>query len=144
MAIPTDPNKRHYMFTDDIKFLQKVVIYNTQDNTFLILKRAAYHPTRPNEWDLPGGNVAFGQKHDESLLQEIQEETQLEVTNIKPINVVTKFDKGIYFLYIGYKAEAITYNIVLSKEHVEYRWVTKEEFFELNPADFLKNLVNLT
>ena len=143
MPIPTDPNKRHYMFTDDMKFLQKAIVCHQDGNRFLILKRAPYHPTRPNEWDFPGGNVIFGQTHIDSLLQEIKEETYLEVCDIKPIQVKTRYEENIYYLYIGYAAKALSTDIILSEEHTEYKWTTKEEFLQLNVSDFLKELVNL-
>ena len=143
MPQPIDLNKRHYMFTDDIKFLQKAIVFNPDGDRFLLLKRASYHPTRPNEWDLPGGNVAFGQNNMDSLLQEIKEEVHIDVKDVRPLQVKSKYENNIYYLYIGYTAHAINTDITLSKEHTEYKWVSKNEFLELTLADFLRELISL-
>jgi 8-oxo-dGTP diphosphatase len=141
MAEPKDPQKRKYMFSDDIKFLQKVVVYDTKQSKFLVLRRAANDPSRPNCWDLPGGNVLFGENYLDSLIREVAEETSLKIKNVQPIQVVTNFEKGIYYLFIGYSCIADSTKVKISKEHSEYKWVTKAEFLKLESADFLTELV---
>lgn len=131
MPIPTDPNKRKYMFSDDMKFLQKIIIYHPSDpKKFLVLKRAAFHPYRPNEWELPGGNVLYGQKHIDSLMNEVKEETGLEVVNITPIDVFTRMEKDFYFLIISYQGKATTDQVTISHEHTDFKWMTKEELLQ--------------
>ncbi len=142
MPAPSDSTRSAYMFSDDIKFFQKAVVLHPTEDKLLALKRSPNDKARPNKWDLIGGNVHFGEKHDESLKREIQEETHLEVDGLTPIQVVTNFENGIYYLFIGYKAKALGDKVWLSKEHTEYRWVSKEEFFTLDcGGDFLYKLV---
>jgi len=143
MPIPSDPKKRKYMFTDDIKFLQKAIIFHPSENKFLTLKRPDNAFSRPKCWDLVGGNVLFGKSHFDSLVEEIKEETSLQVENIKPIQVTTRYDnnKKIYYIFIGYTCKSITSKIKISKEHSEYKWVTKQEFSKLESADFLIKFV---
>lgn len=141
MPLPPNSEKRKYMFTDDIKFLQKEIIFHPTEDKFLILKRSADTFSRPNCWDFSGGNVLFGELHLDSLIEEISEETSLEVEDIKPIQVVTNYEKEIYYIFVGYKCRAKSSEVKISDEHSEYKWVTKEEFLKLNSADFLINLV---
>lgn len=141
MAVPKDSEKRKYMFSDDMKFLQKAVIYHPKENKILALRRQSDAHSRPNRWDLPGGNLLFGKNNLDSLVSEIAEETSLKVEDIRPIQVVTKYEKGIYYLFIGYSCKAISSNVKISDEHSEYRWVTAEEFLKLESADFLMDLV---
>lgn len=132
------------MFTDDIKFLQKAVVIHPEDKSRLLaLKRPPDDFARPNDWDLVGGNVLFGVLHDKALRKEIKEETGLEVGDLQPEQVVTTYDEGkqIYYIFIGFSATAKSKDVTLSKEHVEYRWVTKEEFGKLAKAQYLKDLV---
>ncbi len=143
MPAPADESKRKYMFTDDIKFFQKVALLHPDGSRrFLTIKRADYHPIRPNKWDLPGGNVMFGEKHWDSLLREIAEETGLEIGDINPVQVETNFENNIYYIFIGYRAQATTDSVTLSNEHTEFRWVTKDEFEELDSAYYLRQMVN--
>lgn len=77
MPKPNDPEKQKYMFADDIKFLQKAVVFHPEDKSlFLALKRSP-DSSRSSDWDLAGGNVLYGELHDESLRKEIQEEADL-------------------------------------------------------------------
>jgi len=142
MAVPTDPEKRKYMFTDDMRFLQKAIVRHPTQDKFLALKRNADAHARPGTWDLPGGNVLFGENHLDSLMKEISEETSLKVKGVQPIRVSTRFDGQIYHLFIGYSCKATSSKVKISDEHSEHRWVTKDEFLKLESADFLIDLVN--
>jgi 8-oxo-dGTP diphosphatase len=143
MPKPVDKEKQKYMFTDDIKFLQKAVVFHPEnEDLFLALKRSSISHSRPNEWDLPGGNVLFGELHENSLRKEISEEANLEIEKICPMQVVTNYDKTkeIYYIFIGYRCKAKTDQIKISEEHSEYKWVDKKEFISLRPAQFLIDL----
>jgi 8-oxo-dGTP pyrophosphatase MutT (NUDIX family) len=143
MPKPSDQAKWDYMFSDDMTFSQKIILFHPDlPNHFLILKRSSTS-TNSGLWDLPGGNMLFGELHHESLLKEIKEETGItSVTNIKPTIVNTRWieDSGIYRLFIGYKGNSLESNIILSPEHDEYRWVVLEEFLNLEAKDMLKEV----
>lgn len=144
MPKPKDPQKNLYMFSDDMKFFQKVIIVNPKEsNKFLATRRSLQDKNRPGCWDLPGGNVGFGEKHDKALQREVKEEVHLSITDLKPVHVITNFEKDIYYLFIGYRAKTSEDTVILSNEHIEYKWVTKEEFLQLESADFLKEFVSL-
>jgi hypothetical protein len=49
--------------------------------------------------------------------------------------------KDIFWVEIGYICDCAGGEVVLSKEHYEYRWVTKEVFLGLESADFLREFV---
>lgn len=143
MPKPTDPKTHAYMFSDDMKFLQKAVVFHPDDpKKFLVLKRADYHKYRPGDWDFPGGNVLYGEDAIESVLREIEEESGLKVKNLTPVQVKTKpqFEDNIYLLIINYTCVAVGTNVKLSKEHTEYKWVTRDEFKDMTEADFLVSL----
>ncbi len=88
----------------------------------------------------------FGELHEESLRKEIKEESNLEVEKIIPIQVTTNYDKEkeIYYLFIGFYCKAINSEVKISEEHSEYRWVTKDEFISLKPAQYLVDLLLVT
>ena len=144
MSKPKDLQKQKYMFTDDIKFLQKAVIFHPKDrNLFLALKRSKDSFSRPGDWDLPGGNVLYGELHDKSLKREIKEETGLGIIEFIPIQIITSYDKHkkIYTIFNGFSCSAKVDKIKISNEHSEFRWSTKEEFTGLKPAQYLVDLV---
>jgi 8-oxo-dGTP diphosphatase len=144
MPKPTDVEKQKYMFTDDIKFFQKAVIFHPDKNElFLALKRPANAFQRPNDWDLAGGNVLFGELHEDSLRREILEEANVKAGIFTPVQIITTYDgeKEMYYIFTGFCCRAEKSDVKISSEHSEYRWVTKEEFLDLKPAQFLVDLV---
>jgi len=146
MPKPSDIEKQKYMFTDDIKFLQKAVVFHPDhDELFLALKRSPDSFARPNDWDLAGGNVLFGELHEDSLRKEIVEEANLEVGDFTPVQIITTYDseKEIYYFFNGFYCRARNNKVKISDEHSEYRWVSKKEFIELKPAQYLVDLVNV-
>jgi 8-oxo-dGTP pyrophosphatase MutT (NUDIX family) len=144
MPKPTDPSKWAFQFSDDFGFSQKIVLIHPSDPTkFLALKRSE-KSTNSGLWDLPGGNVLFGQLHQDSLFQEILEETCIsEVENIRPVFVksIIYEETKFYRLLIGYAGLAQTSEITLSEEHDEYRWLTANEFLALDAKEGIKMIV---
>lgn len=115
-----------------------------REDKFLALKRPADDYSRPNCWDLPGGNLGFGENIDKCLRREIEEETSLDVKDIQPLHIISELDskKNIFWIEIGYTCKYNEGEVKLSSEHTEYRWVTKDEFLELKSADYLVEFVN--
>lgn len=143
MPRPIDDKIASYMFSDDIKFLQKAVVFHPQEQKILALRRSLNDDIRPGNWDLVGGNVAFGEQNTESLQREAREEAGISITELQPIEVSTKFENNIYYIFIGYKAKTVTSQITLSHEHIEYKWVNMKEYMELEASDYLKDLVKI-
>jgi 8-oxo-dGTP diphosphatase len=130
------------MFTERVNFLQKAVIFHPLESTFLVLQRRKEDAARASEWDLPGGNVMFGEIHLDAIVREIREETGLAVTELQIAQVATGFNKErqLYHLFMGYSCKAEGVNVRLS-EHEACRWVTKQEAQELF-SGYLLELIN--
>jgi 8-oxo-dGTP pyrophosphatase MutT (NUDIX family) len=158
-ALPVNPETHGYLFTDDMRFLQKaVVIHPTDEDKFLIIKRHTNECVRPDTWDLPGGCVLYGETHMTSLKREITEETGLDVSNLQPVYVNTKYasNQPMYFLLIAFRGKATSEDIALSAEHSAYQWVRAQQFINLDPSyhyaaerelninntDFLRDIVS--
>ncbi len=147
MALPADLEKRKYMFSEDMKFSQKAIVFHPTDhNKFLALKREPHDHSRPGKWDLPGGNLHFGQEADAGLRQEVREESGLEIDRVEPVKVWSRYFgmTKTYHLFIGYIAVGMSDTVTLSHEHTDFKWVTKDEFLALDSADYLVGLVKET
>lgn len=127
---------------NNIGVAQKVVIFNDQGK-ILALRRSPTDPHRPLTWDLPGGDLEVGEDPREGILREVKEEVGIEIKNLQLLDVVGRYnDKQEYWLGIGYKAIAVTTNVVLSYEHDQFEWVTKEEFLSRESSEKLRHLVS--
>lgn len=136
---------------DKVKILQKAVIQNREGKHLALLRPENEH-VRPNCWDLCGGSIdsddiekwknksGIGNENDiliKAIEREISEETGLIVKNPKVVHIASGYNdkKQIYIVAIGYLCKAPESLIKLSKEHVNYKWVTKQEFLKLNVGD---------
>jgi 8-oxo-dGTP diphosphatase len=121
---------------------QKAVILNKKGE-FLVIHRTTIAPSNPNKWDLPGGDLDFGEDAIDGLIREIKEETGLEIKDVKPFDVESHVnEKGEFWVTIAYRAKTTAEEVVLSFEHDEFRWVTPKEFLKLESSNKLRRFVN--
>jgi ADP-ribose pyrophosphatase YjhB (NUDIX family) len=84
---------------------QKAVVFNSEGK-ILTMFRTETAPTRPNTWDLPGGDLDLGEDAIESIVRETTEETGLAVTNVRPFDVESLINpEGTFWITIAYYAQ---------------------------------------
>lgn len=148
---------------EEIKVLGKVIL-KRKDGRFLVLKRSMEAHRRPGCWDFPGGNVEpenveadyvdSGRGDGDDILnkvmvREVEEETGVEIDGelLKTVLMASGFDpeKKLFVMALGYMYDLDEeIEVILSDEHSEYAWVSKEEFGELevgNDGGMLGSLV---
>lgn len=109
---------------------QKAIIYN--GDKFLVLLRGGTSPSNPLKWDLPGGDIDFGEDAYASIRREVKEETNLIIGNPVLFDVHSFInERGQHWLTLGYKAVYEGGEVKISWEHEAFRWVTKKEYFKL-------------
>ena len=117
--------------------LKALIIYNSK---VLIVKRESEDDYKPDEYDLPGGRLEFGESPEEALKREVLEETGLEIEIVTPSRVWTlcknnnKQIIGITFLTLTYSK-----NVKLSFEHQDYNWIDFEDATNINMPFWLKS-----
>ncbi|MFH1643584.1 MAG: NUDIX hydrolase [bacterium] len=102
-----------------------VVIFSSQKK-ILVLKRSSHEPSYPNFWDLPGGNVKSGETLQEAAKREAKEESGLDIELKKNHFCVYNCPDKKFNIY-GFKARPINGDVLLSEEHTEFKWVSKNE-----------------
>jgi 8-oxo-dGTP pyrophosphatase MutT (NUDIX family) len=131
--------------TTHVKLLQKVVI--KVGDEVLMLRRSASEHTRPEKWDLPGGNsewpeslVDLSNPHVADWVREVQEETQIElsaevVSQARICHFGTYFEANIqrFAVIAGWAVELEQKpEVVISHEHSEYAWMKVAEVATLD------------
>lgn len=136
----SEQNKDHFLekfaHTPPFSLGQKAFIVNLQGEVLVI--RRAQSNTLSKIWDLPGGRLDYGETIREGLVREVQEEVGLTIEVIAdPLNITTFFPQAkrtnqvIRIIYLC----SANGNIVLSKEHEEYRWIDPQKYQEFNFPD---------
>ena len=120
---------------------QKAIILNSEGK-LLAIRRSDTAPVRPLHWDLPGGDLDFGEDPTRGIIREVAEETGLAVEHPEPFDVEAHVNRdGDFWVTIAYKARCGVENVKLSYEHDEFKWVTPEEFLQLESAYKLQRFV---
>jgi 8-oxo-dGTP pyrophosphatase MutT (NUDIX family) len=159
MSKPTKEETHGYRFSDDITFFQKAVILHPHEDKILVVKRSETDNFRPDTWDLPGGNIFYGELHIDGLRREILEETGLEVEELRVVHLITQYDKTIpmYYIVTGFLTKAKNADVRVSHEHSAFQWVTRDDFLKMDPqyvftqerpfdqnsTNFLRDIVSL-
>jgi 8-oxo-dGTP diphosphatase len=108
----------------------KAFIYNTKLKKFLILRRSL-DDFGAGLWENAGGKKEMKEDIRDTLKREIFEETGIEVKEYKLCYATGINEDKNPFMVIGFLVPTTKEDIELSFEHTEYKWVTKDEMFEL-------------
>jgi 8-oxo-dGTP pyrophosphatase MutT (NUDIX family) len=143
-----------HQLTQNVKLLHKAAI--VVGGKVLILKRSADAKSRPQKWDLPGGNSEWPAQandfaknlHQADIAREIQEETGLLVdpqifTVENLVYFATYFNpaKQLYSVNCGWQVLDIIKppleSVKLSSEHTQFQWIrlNKLDNYDFGPKD---------
>jgi 8-oxo-dGTP diphosphatase len=104
----------------------KGIVINNEK--MLIIKRAENDEVGGGTWECPGGKIEFGEELEEALVREIREEAGIDVTVDRILYAVTfKTNPARQVVVVNYLCNSQNKGVVLSEEHIDYKWVTKSE-----------------
>jgi len=155
-----------HQLTEKVKFLHKVAIVrnNQGQKELLLLKRNSDSISRPNAWDLPGGNVewpssgqeSFANLHQLDIAREVKEESNLSVEpslfDLRHLIYFASYfeaDKDVYSIncawYLDF-SETDQAEIKISKEHQDFVWLSLNDLdnydFGGDRGQFIKDIIN--
>ncbi|HYK08151.1 MAG TPA: NUDIX hydrolase [Candidatus Eisenbacteria bacterium] len=113
----------------------------------LLVKRSETDDFLPRLWELPGGGLDFGENPTTGVQRELQEEVGLDIEVGRPLSVDNYFmEKGeekIHRVEISFLCTMTkpSQQVVLSHEHSEYTWLSKENLKEIEMTDYMNGIV---
>jgi len=108
-----------------------VVILDDADRV-LILLRPSWIAWGANQWAFPGGTLEKGESPEEGASREVEEETTLQVTNLRPVMGIPA-DKIVPFYTRDYSGE-----VKIDWEHDDWRWATPDTISNYDIAPNVK------
>ncbi|WP_244280915.1 (deoxy)nucleoside triphosphate pyrophosphohydrolase [Mucilaginibacter gossypiicola] len=101
----------------------------------------------PLKWEFPGGKIEPGETAEACLIREIKEELHVDVEIVAPLPANTHQYPNVTVQLIPFVCK-ITSGQVLLKEHLDFKWLPKNELLALDWAEadvpiveyYIKNL----
>ena len=118
-----------------------IFIFNPQGE-LLLLRSHKW----PGAYVVPGGHVELGERLEEAVLREAQEETGLEVYDLEFINFQQfiydpAFWKHRHFIFFDFAARTEGTEVILNDEAQEYLWVELKEALQLNLDSYTRTSI---
>lgn len=112
------------------------VIIIDNRNSVLVLKRSSESKFSPNLWNLPGGKIENDESLKQAVIRETKEETNLEVEPENDYFSIYYYPNGklknAKTAVHAFKAKLIGGKILLDKTHTGFRWVSKNDWKNLD------------
>ena len=111
-----------------------------RDGKFLVTKRSPQNDYKPNEWDIPGGTIEFGETPEEALKREVLEEVGLVINILRPLFVYSFMSNPQRHQFqIVYECEYVSGEVKLNpEEHDDYTWAEIKDLDDLPKIAFLE------
>ncbi|MDH5483183.1 MAG: NUDIX domain-containing protein [Candidatus Bathyarchaeota archaeon] len=103
---------------------------------------------KPSKWKnrftLPGGHIELGESIEEALKREIKEETGLEITPIRLLNLQEaicseEFHEPRHFIFLDFLCEAQITEVKVDQDELqEFLWVEPAEALKMDVDSFTK------
>ena len=103
----------------------KAMIRN--EGKYLVLYKSETEEINPNEIDIPGGRMKFGESAEESLKREIAEELGVNIEIEKPSRVWSFVKGDLHLVGVTFLAKYLDGKLKLSGEHTKYEWVSRDK-----------------
>jgi ADP-ribose pyrophosphatase YjhB (NUDIX family) len=128
--------------SDAPKVAQKAILIR-EDGKILALRRSKTCPRRPLGWDLPGGDVEYGEDLLESIGREVHEETGLVVEKLNLLDAIGFVaPDGEYWVSTCYVARVLQGSTVtISWEHDTFEWLSRAEFLSRESTPRIKRFL---
>lgn len=109
------------------------------EDKYLFVKKTNNGSQNQGYWELPGGGLCFGELPEIALAREIKEETNLDISIIKPL-LVWSFIKNKIKQVVGitYLCKSSSNLVKTSEEHDDFIWIKKEDFGSISILPELK------
>ena len=117
----------------------RATIYNTKTKKVLLLQRNDGNNAR----EIPGGKRENNEDIVDALKREVKEETSLTINECKLVYVSPIFENHPFlkpFLNIGYLCLVDNSEVIISNEHLDYKWVSVEELAVYLESDIFNDL----
>jgi 8-oxo-dGTP diphosphatase len=115
------------------------------DGERVLLARRGRAPSL-GKWSIPGGLVQLGERLEDALAREIEEESGLRVRVLGVCGVIDRVVREqdrirYHYVIIDYAAEPVSGQLQAGSDAAEVRWVTMNDLGQYDTTDGLADMV---
>jgi ADP-ribose pyrophosphatase YjhB (NUDIX family) len=115
------------------------------DGPRVLLARRGRPPSQ-GKWSIPGGLVHLGERIEDALVREIEEESGLHIRVLGLCGVIDRVVREgdavrYHYVIIDYVAEAVGGRLQAGSDAAEVRWVTVDDLGQYDTTDGLADMV---
>lgn len=113
------------------------IVYNTETQKFLLMRRSEENEYYQGVWQFPGGKLE-DETPEEGALRELKEETGLEGNSVNEgvYNWTSTHDETKMKTYV-FLVEVQETDVEKSREHDDHKWIELEEMEKLETFEFI-------
>ncbi len=125
----------------DFSIAVKAII--VKEDQVLVLRRSKEEMlgstiNKKAKWDLPGGGVHFAETCMDGLFREVEEETGLKISVVRPFSVYDVLKPHLHLAIFTYLCLWESGEVVLSKEHEGFVWMDQKQIRESKLPAWMK------
>lgn len=103
------------------------------EGKLLIVRRSQSRKAFPGHYETPGGGIELGEDPVAAVKREVMEEVGLTVVDAMPYFTWGTMEADIHFVSVEFRITCESGDPVLSDEHDDLRWVTRDELDDIHP-----------
>lgn len=109
---------------------------------YLITKKSDLEDVGPNDYDVPGGRIEFGETPEQALIREAKEEVNLDIEILQIFNSWS-FVRDPEFMLVGvdFLCKYVGGDVQMTEEHTGFQWMSVEEIENSNLPGWIKKTV---
>ena len=118
-----------------MKQIEVVAAIVLRGDTILCVQRGDNKfPYISRKYEFPGGKVEPGESREEAVKRELEEELNMKIEILKPFMTITHQYPDFHLTMHTFLCTSQTPTVTLT-EHINYRWLTKNELRDLDWAE---------
>lgn len=128
----------------NFKIYARAIILNQAQDKVLLIKKNSNQKIAPGEWLLPGGTLDFSETPEQTLIREVKEETNLNLSTSSFLDTKTMIINNTHWLGLYYVSKVKDVKALNNNEpnkHEKIEFISLNELPEMVDSHIINNYI---